>query len=221
MSHSTTSPHDNNAEITDILRRTRATLRRVELALDNFPSAPDRERAVAAMHNVVVTGRAVTNVLQNLRSKTEGFDDWYRPWKEEMIRDPLLRYLYELRTQILKRGKEGATNVTHIRSFSTSDIPPAPPNAVGFFIGDQNGGNGWEVQLEDGSSEKFYIALPEDQARSWLAFEELPSEHLGDPITDHSLENICGLYVQYLSRLVEAAERDFAPDNPNADPSTP
>jgi hypothetical protein len=52
---------------------------------------------MAAMHNVVVMGRAVTNVLQKLCSKVEDFDVWYQPWVEEMARDPLLRYLYNLR----------------------------------------------------------------------------------------------------------------------------
>ena len=35
------------------------------------------------MHNVVVYGRAVTNVLQNLRNRAQGFDDWYEPWQTE------------------------------------------------------------------------------------------------------------------------------------------
>jgi hypothetical protein len=68
LSYSTPSP-DHDTEIADVLDRTRSTLRRAELALDSFSDAPDRERAVAAMTNVVVMGRAVTNVLQNLRSK--------------------------------------------------------------------------------------------------------------------------------------------------------
>ncbi len=209
LSHSTPSPYGSDAEIVEVLRNTRSTLRRAELALEGFPNVPDRERAVAAMHNVVIMGRAVTNVLQNLRSKVQGFDDWYSSWKEEMSRDPLLRYLYKLRTEILKRGKEGTTNTTMVHSFSSSDIPPAPPNAVGFFIGDQNGGSGWEVRLEDGTIQKIYVALPEDKVRSWLGFEDFPGEHLGSPIADDSLENVCQLYVQYLRRLVEAAERRF------------
>jgi hypothetical protein len=208
LNHSTPSP-GQSAEIADVLHRTRSTLRRTELASDRFPNAPDREGEVAAMHNVVVTGRAVTNVLQNLCSKAQGFDAWYGLWQQDMRQDPLLRYLYELRTQILKRGEEGATNVTVVHSFCTSDILPAPPDAVAFFIGDENGGNGWEVRLEDGTTQKIYIALPEDKVRSWLAFQKLPREHLGALITDDSLEHICRLYVQYLRRLVEADERHF------------
>ena len=53
-----------------------------------------------------VFGRAVTNVLQHLRSfdpYDEGaFDRWYEPWVTEMRTDPLLRYFYELRSAFLK-----------------------------------------------------------------------------------------------------------------------
>jgi hypothetical protein len=168
------------------------------------------------MHNVVVMGRAVTNVLQNLRSKVQDFDVWYQPWQEEMAQDPLLRYLYKLRSEILKKGQEGATSILTIQSASMGEIlsmlGQAPPNAISSFVGDYNGGSGWVVQLEDGSTETVYATLPENNnIRSRLAFENLPSEHLGIPITDDSLENICRLYVQYLRRLVEAAEEEFKP----------
>jgi hypothetical protein len=168
------------------------------------------------MHNVVVMGRAVTNVLQNLRSKVQDFDVWYQPWQEEMAQDPLLRYLYKLRSEILKEGREGAESIMTIQDATLGEIlrmlGPAPPNAISSFVGDYNGGSGWQVRLEDGSIEKVYVTLPEnDNIRSRLAFQSLPSEHLGTPITDDSLENICRLYVQYLRRLVEAAEERFAP----------
>jgi hypothetical protein len=118
---------------------------------------------VAAMHNVVVMGRAVTNVLQNLRSKVQDFDVWYQPWQEEMAQDPLLRYLYKLRSEILKKGQEGATSILTIQSASMGEIlsmlGQAPPNAISSFLGDYNGGSGWVVQLEDGSTETVYARL--------------------------------------------------------------
>ena len=150
------------------------------------------------MHSVVVFGRAVTNVLQNLRSKVPDFDAWYEPWKAEMEEDPLMCYLYKLRTDVLKKVREGATSVVNIRSASLDDmlrmLGPPPPNAVGPFMGDVNGGSGWEVRLEDGSTQKMYVTLPDNEnVRSYLAFEKPPSEHLGAPIADDSLEHICQL----------------------------
>src|SRR5436309_15318022 len=62
------------------------------------------ERRLPGLHNVVVFGRAVTNVLQNLRSTEPGFDEWYVPFVRQMESDPLMRFLYKLRSAILKRG---------------------------------------------------------------------------------------------------------------------
>jgi hypothetical protein len=58
------------------------------------------------LRNLIVFGRAVTNILQNLRSVVgaKTFDEWYMPLQEEMRDDELLKYFYELRTEILKEG---------------------------------------------------------------------------------------------------------------------
>jgi hypothetical protein len=183
----------------------------VELALENFPDTPDRERQVAAMHNVVMTGRTVTFVLKNMQHVAPNFQAWYKPWEDEMRQDPLLRYFKDLRNKIEKQGREGVVNKTYIHSLNSSrDMPPAPLGAIAFFMGDENGGNGWEVRLEDGTIQKIYIELPERIGRSWFAFEGLPDEHLGSPITEDTLENVSRLYVDYLRRLVNAAEEEFS-----------
>ncbi len=143
-----------------------ATLRTAELALEDLDRAPNNERRVAALRNVIVMGRSVTNVLQNLRSKAQGFDAWYTPWRQQMSQDPLMKYIYNLRSEILKEGKDRTVRNVHIISFRPSvDLPPTPPNARGFFIGDENNGTGWEVQLEDGTIQKIYVELPADQVR--------------------------------------------------------
>jgi hypothetical protein len=210
MTDSQSLSRDNQAKVAETLKNTRATLRRAELALANLEHARTGEHRVAEMCNVIVMGRAVTNVLQNLRHAAPGFDDWYSPWEQEMSQDPFLKYIYKLRSEILKKGKPGASVSTYVMSFNTStDIPPAPPNATSFFIGDEYGGSGWRVRLADGTLETMYVELPAHIARSWLRFDDVPREHLGAPIGDDSLENVCRLYVQYLQRLVVAAEQQF------------
>jgi hypothetical protein len=213
LNHSTPSPNTDDAQSTEVLRKTRSTLRRAEFALDTLQHTPDRERQVAEMANVVVAGRAVTNVLQLLRSKVEGFDDWYEPWQQQMRQDPLLRYLYRLRNEILKEGEEGATTRQVISFDPVQDLPPAPPGTSFFYTEDEDGGWGWNMQLEDGSIQRIYVSIPEDRVRSFLAFTDPPSEHLEAPLHDASLQHVCELYVQYLQRLVDAAERRFAPTN--------
>ena len=110
-------------------------------------------------------GRAVTNVLQNLRSVvgTQVFDEWYGPLQEEMRNDELLRYFYQLRSEILKEGTLQTFNSMHM-SFNSRDLQPIlqnpPPGAKGFFIGDQLNGGGWEVELPDGSTSNTTLRFP-------------------------------------------------------------
>ncbi len=187
---------DNAASVNQILQRTRRSLRNAQLALTDLKNTQDPERRIAALHNVVVTGRAVTNVLQKLRSRVEGFDDWYQPWEDEMRNDPLMRYMYRLRSSILKEGDDQTSDNLYIHHLNyPQDLPPTPPNAVYFFMGDEIGGIGWEVQLEDGSTAKIYAAMPEQIARTWLEFQDLPNEHQGSSLEDRSVEHVCSLYL--------------------------
>lgn len=45
-----------------------------------------------------------TQALQNLRSVDDGFDAWYEPIREDMRSDPLMKFSWDLRSEILKRG---------------------------------------------------------------------------------------------------------------------
>ncbi len=85
----------------DVLQRVQETLQTAKLGLrDVIEGRP--ERRLGGLRNLVVSGRAVTNVLQNLRSIEPTFDNWYKPYVAEMRADLLLRYFYTLRSQILK-----------------------------------------------------------------------------------------------------------------------
>ena len=63
----------------------------------------DHDQRLLGFLGLVVFGRALTNVLQNLRTFDEqAFDEWYGPWREEMEGDELCRFFYVLRSQLLK-----------------------------------------------------------------------------------------------------------------------
>ena len=63
---------------------------------------PNDNRALFGFCGVVVFGRSVTLALQNLRTfDAVAFNKWYGPWEQEMRADPLLRFFYKLRTQLL------------------------------------------------------------------------------------------------------------------------
>ena len=81
-----------NRTSADILRAARQTLATVEKGLADLASG-DPNRRVAGLHNLVVFGRAITNVLQNLRATEGDFDEWYGPHRAEMEADPLLNGL--------------------------------------------------------------------------------------------------------------------------------
>jgi hypothetical protein len=200
---------NDNGKVVEILKNTRGTLRMTELALEDLAHGLQGERRAAAVCNVVTSGRSVTFALQNLSSVAPGFDDWYTPWSTEMANDPLLKYLKNLRNEIVHKGPPRFPASIHIKSFRPSDLPPRPPNAVGYVIGDEYGGSGWQVQLEDGTIQTMYYTFPEDRVRTWLTFGNLPRKHLGGPSGDNTVENVCRLYVQYLRRLVDAAEKEF------------
>ena len=79
-----------------ILQRTEETLYTAMLGLKALESSDPRER-MAGLRNLIVFGRAVTNVLQNLRSVEPEFESWYSSYGSEMSVDPLMRFFYTLR----------------------------------------------------------------------------------------------------------------------------
>jgi len=200
------------ANTSDILRRVEETLKTAEFGLDDLINGPP-ERKLAGLRNLVVFGRAVTNVLQKLRSVEPEFDSWYEKYREEMKNDPLMKYFYDLRSKILKEGLLETSTQVYIRNFRVPDdlarFEPRPPNAVGFFIGDHLGGSGWEIQFPDGSVEKNYVELPIDIGSVSLHFPDPPKYHLGKELEDTSISNLARLYIDYLRKLVADAKERF------------
>jgi hypothetical protein len=60
------------------------------------------DRILLGFLGVVVFGRSMTLVMQNLRGHDrDAFDSWYAPWRTEMQDDPLMRYFCDLRTKVI------------------------------------------------------------------------------------------------------------------------
>jgi len=167
-----------------------------------------------ALRNVVVFGRSVTFVLKNLRNREQGVDQWYSRYVDQMRADELMKFFNNLRSRILKTGDPGAKWVVRIRQLNPADpsvFGPPPPNAKGFFIGDRLGGSGWEVVLPDGTVQKYYVKLPPNIGSVDLEFPDPPTSHLRQLIQDTSVEKLCELYLDYLSRMVKEARERFGP----------
>jgi hypothetical protein len=198
----------------DVLHKTREMLDVARRGLSELEGV-DAARRPLGIYNVAVFGRSVTLVLQNMRTiDRAGFDAWYAPYAKEMETDPLADYFKKLRNEILKQGAPSTGMSMHIEHLDSSEIqaliadPPA--GAKGFFIGDQLGGSGWQIELPDGTVDKYYVQLPETlRVTVSLHLPDPPTEHVGDPLSDTSITALCRLYVRYLERVVADAEAHF------------
>jgi hypothetical protein len=171
-------------------------------------------RRIAGILNVAVFGRAVTNLLQSLRSVAQDFNVWYAPKVAEMRADPLCAFFYRLRTDGLKRTGRLPTSqrlfIKHLEfPKDMARLGPPPPGATNFFMGDRTGGSGWIVRLHDGTEEPYYVDLPDDIAVGEMVIVDPPKKHLGAEIQDVSAANLCRLYVAYLTGIVREARARF------------
>lgn len=199
------------AEIEAVLQRADETLQTAMLGLSDLLDS-SRDRRMSGLRNVIAFGRSVTFVLQNLRSVVrEEFDAWYEPHQKSLKNDPLMRYFVEARNELEKQGKLSVSTSTHIRFFSSTDIAKLgrpPTGAKGFFIGDQFGGSGWEVELADGSMEKYYVDLPSSIAEVKQHFSNLP-EAMAPELKGATVEELSQRYLERLESLVFAARTHF------------
>jgi hypothetical protein len=162
--------------------------------------------------NLFTYGRSVTMAIQTMKNADPAFEGWWQPYQDKMAADPLMKYFNSTRTDILHEGELATVNYTVIGSQGPVDVAAlfrqlsvhAPPNTIGTFLGDQLGGDGWEVQMPDGTVEKVYFSLPSNiDVKSGLSLENPPDQHDGEPIRDSSIANIGTLYVTTLGRIVD------------------
>ena len=192
-----------------IVVRAEETLFTAKLGLGHLGSQDPRIRA-AGLRNAIVFGRAVTNVLQNLRSKVPEFDDWYQKRVEVMKKDEPATFFYQLRSRILKQGELSLSSSVAIcgnsmeilRNFET------PPRARAFFIGDRLGGSGREVETASGEVERYYVQIPDGLPGLEIDIDihltDVPAQYRDIPATV-----LCTRYLDYLSTLVADARHRF------------
>lgn len=204
-----------HSSVTSVLDEARATLDAAMVGLDDFIHGATPARRVAGLRNAVVWGRAVTNVLQNVRTfERQRFDSWYEPRQAALRDNADFKYLYELRSQLLKEGVLGGISSSmHIEHFNTNQLAELqpPPGARGFFIGDRLGGSGWEVALGDGAIETYYVDLPTTwKIKTAAHFADVTTE-LGLAPPTKQIDRLLAEYLQHLSTLVSDAEAEFKP----------
>ena len=107
MSHNTSATEliesDWRAKMapSQVVTRSDTMLRMVAQGLRDMKDA-DHDRLLFGFLGVVVFGRSMTLVMQNLRTHDRAaFDAWYAPWQQEMQADPLMKYFKALRTKVV------------------------------------------------------------------------------------------------------------------------
>ena len=197
-------------DIEAIIRRAEETLETAMHGFGNLISSNKTHRFIG-LRNLIVFGRSVTFVLQNLRSVIkEDFDSWYKQEQEKMRKDPLMRYFVEARN-ILE--KEGELNIAlrgrvHFSDDDIRKLGPGPPGTIAFFIGDKYGGTGWEVEMPDGITEKYYIELPPEMGEMKQCFSNFPESEAPE-FKDKPVEELCEIYLKRLELLLAGARERF------------
>jgi hypothetical protein len=197
--------------IKSIISRCRDALFTARLGI-RFLESNDQPTRNAGISNIIVFGRPVTNIMQNLRSKVIGFDIWHQPYVQSMKNDPVTNFFYKSRSEILKEGKVTplASGITiNGNPYELINRFPKPPRAKGFFIGDSAGRIGWIVETSEGEEEKFFVDMPSDLTGFSMDrtshFVEAPPEFWKVPAT-----TLCNKYLDYLEGLIDGAEKAFS-----------
>lgn len=122
-----------------------------------------------------------------------------------------MRYFVDARNELEKQGKLSVATRAHINYFSTNDIRKfgrPPVGAKSFFIGDNLGGTGWEVELADGTTEKYYVELPASIGEVKQQFTNFPAAKAPE-LAGKSVEELCAMYIEKLEALVALAKMHF------------
>lgn len=190
-----------NPNVTDVLSSVRQMLQFARLGEQDFFAAG--ERKISGLYNAVTHGRSVTFVLQKLRGRADGFDDWYEGVQTRLRADPVAKWFVELRNRIDKEGSHGESSTSlYIAHLDTNDLMEhMPPSATGMFIGDFLGRSGWIETLPDGTEATTFFTLPPSAGIALFHIEDAPE---GKP-----LEELLPAWLNSLESIVEEAEQRF------------
>jgi hypothetical protein len=202
------------AEVVYVFKRIEDTIEMAELALEDW-CGEDQDKRIPGLKTFLVQSRAITNVLENLRSKVEDFDAWYKPTAIRMRADEHMHYLYKLRSEILKTG------VTPV-AFSIEPRPPLarvqmdtrflePPPFPGALWVLSEVGPRWEGMSETGDFMRAWSTVPEQWGLSWQTFGDLPNLQVPDSLKRASITETCEAHLFALCTIVDEAYEQFYP----------
>ncbi len=189
----------------------------MEFALNGIREREEPTERRYHLKNFVLHCSSVTHVVQGLRSKVSSFDEWWTSIVAVMDADPLMRYFYKLRTEILKKNayhvsykispRPPHTSVTLRRS----DIGPPPEHGMTFRVtGD---GPFWVLHSPAGREIKSIRALlPEGCGGvGRLLFTDCPEAEFPKHFEGQDIAEVCQAHMDRLLAIVEQAYEKYWP----------
>jgi hypothetical protein len=174
------------SQVTSILLSARDAVHQIECCHE-----PGKN--LARIREAVTDMRRITFVLQKLKTRVDGFEDWYVGVQDELRSDPLMRYFVELRNEIEKQGLPGA--LAELYRTDTGE----PPGDVACYEDEfglaVNGVVRPDVGLPSGE-----ITVP--YGIRDLRLPDPPAAHRGEPLTDLRIASLASLGLDYLEEIV-------------------
>lgn len=149
-----------------ILKGAEEMLALAELGLEAMRTGAGTRR-LAGLWNVAVFGPVVPLTIQRLQAVAPEFAAWFAPYREQLEANADLRRFAAFRARVAKTETSSSRfggwfgGRGSLLPSRRKDLGPKPPHATRFFLGDARGGAGWEIRLPDGTTEKYYVELPE------------------------------------------------------------
>ncbi len=202
-----------------IIANTREMLSMAEVGFAEATGKDPRKRRAGLM-NLCTYGQAVLATIQTMRNTDPNFQAWWEAKSNEIGADPLMSHFKYLREKVGHEGSLETTNRTIVGAHGPVDMGAlwrelrkhAPPGTTRIFLGDEIGGDGYEVA----GVGKVYFTLPDSfDVKSTLELPDLPVQHDGQTITDASIANLGTLYLDSLRTLVSEFVGKFALSPPD------
>jgi hypothetical protein len=172
-------------------------LKLVKLQILELKKASPYNRQLA-ITNALSLARSVYHSLSQLRKQGNVESKaWFKLENEKLATSEINDWLRKARDVSLKEAKPITSMNAYIGNFNTDMMANLvrPPGATSFFIGDQNGGSGWDITHSDGSTSVVYVNsdkdIPEARIIVWNSSqfapkgkEQTPVEELFEQYTD-------------------------------------
>lgn len=175
---------------------------------------PESWRRLPGLRNAIVQSVGVSHALQNLRHLVPDFDEWWDLKVAEMEAEPILAYIYPLRTQMLKQARDPnvagdsviSVEIDQRKVAELESRPPPGATRLQIYWTGATFTAAWLVDNGDGSIRMEEVPVPGTVTGTALHFPDAPTTFRGREF-DNTAANILSIYTGYAGELVSEAEK--------------